>query len=142
MKKNNISKQFPEPTVGALVFNPKGKILLIKSHKWRDKYVIPGGHIELGETIEDALKREVKEETGLDIYDIEFINIQEFIFDKLFWKKKHFIFLDYSCKTHSPKVILNSEGQDFIWVKIDEALDCPIEPYSRKTIEAYLNKKD
>ena len=62
-------QQFPEPTVGALIFNPEGKLLLMRSHKWRDKYVVPGGHIELGEHIEDALKREVKEETGLDVTD-------------------------------------------------------------------------
>lgn len=138
---NNINQKFPEPTVGALVFNPEGKILLIKSYKWNGKYVIPGGHIELRKTIEKSLKREIKEETGLDIYDLSFISLQEAIFDKLFWQKKHFIFLDYSCKTASTDVTLNSEGQDFIWVKIDEALKLSIEPYSKKTIEAYLNKK-
>ncbi len=121
-------QQFPEPTVGALILNNKGEMLLIKSHKWKDKYVIPGGHIELGESIEKALKREVKEETGLDIYDIEFICIQEFIFDKLFWKKKHFIFLDYSCKTKSTAVKLNSEGQSYVWITPNGALKLPIEP--------------
>src|SRR3990172_4331960 len=96
-------QKFPEPTVGALIFNPKGEIFLMKSYKWRGKYVIPGGHIELGETIEETVKREVKEETGLDVYDVGFICFQEFIFDKLFWKKRHFLFLDYSCKTKSTK---------------------------------------
>jgi len=129
---------YPEPTVGALIFNPAGKILLIKSHKWRNKYVIPGGHIELGEKIEEALKREVKEETGLDIYDIKFICFQEFIFDEAFWKKRHFIFLDFACKTDSTEVKLNSEGQEFVWVTLDEALKLDIEPYTRKTIEEYL----
>ena len=129
---------YPEPTVGALIFNPAGKILLIKSHKWRNKYVIPGGHIELGEKIEEALKREVKEDTGLDIYDIEFICFQEFIFDKAFWKRRHFIFLDFACKTDSTEVKLNSEGQEFVWVTLDEALKLDIEPYTRKTIEEYL----
>ena len=105
-----VEQQFPEPTVGALIFNPKGEIFLMKSHKWRNKYVIPGGHIELGETMEEAIKREIKEETGLDIYDIEFLCFQEFVFDKAFWKKKHFIFLDFICKTKSSKVELNSEA--------------------------------
>lgn len=51
-----MSKQIdPEPTVGALIFNPQGEIFLMKSHKWRNKYVIPGGHIELGETIAATL---------------------------------------------------------------------------------------
>ena len=131
-------QQYPEPTVGALIFNPAGKILLIKSHKWKNKYVIPGGHIELGEKVEEALKREIKEETGLDVYEIEFICFQEFIFDKAFWKKRHFIFLDFACKTNSREVKLNSEGQEFVWVTLDEALKLDIEPYTRKTIEEYL----
>lgn len=47
--------RFPEPVVGVLIFNTEGKMLLLKSHKWRDKYIIPGGHIELGERIEEAI---------------------------------------------------------------------------------------
>lgn len=134
------AQQFPEPTAGALIFNPEGKVLLIKSHKWGNKYVIPGGHIELGETIEEALRREIKEETGLDARDFEFICIQEFIFDDAFWKKKHFIFLDFACKTDSKHVVLNHEGQDYVWVSLKEALKLPIEPYTRHLIEEYLKK--
>lgn len=134
-------QQFLEPTVGALIFNPGGKIFLMKSYKWRDKYVIPGGHIELGEKLEEALKREIKEETDLDIYDIEFLCYQEFIFDQAFWKRKHFIFFDFACKTKSAKVQLNSEGQEYVWVSLKEALKLPIEPYTRRTIEEYIKKK-
>ena len=131
-------QQYPEPACGALIFNPAGKIFLMKSHKWRDKYVMPGGHVELGEKIEDSLKREIKEETGLDIYDVRFICFSEFIFDDVFWKKKHFIFFDYSCRTRSVNVKLNSEGQKYVWVTIEEALRLPLEPYTRKTMEEYL----
>lgn len=133
-----VEQQNPEPTCGALIFNPAGKVFLMKSHKWKDKYVIPGGHVELGEKIENALKREIKEETGLDIFDIEFICFQEFIFDDAFWKKKHFIFFDFACKTDSTNIKLDSEGQEFVWVTLKEALKLPIEPYTRRTIEEYL----
>lgn len=133
-------QQFPEPTVGALIFNPEGKIFLMKSYKWRGKYVIPGGHIELGEKIEGALKREIKEETGLDIFDINFICLQEFVFDNAFWKKKHFIFLDFVCKANSSKVKLSSEGQEYVWVLPEEALKLPVEPYTKRVIEEYLKK--
>ncbi len=59
--------KYPEPTVGAIIFNPDNKILLCKSHKWNNKYVIPGGHIELGwKKMEEDFKREIFEETGLE----------------------------------------------------------------------------
>jgi nucleoside triphosphatase len=134
-------QQYPEATCGALIFNPEGKIFLAKSHKWQDKYVIPGGHIELGEKIEDALKREIKEETALDIYDIEFLCFQEFIFGQEFWKKRHFLLLDFTCKTNSTEVKLNSEAQEFVWVTLKEALQLPVEPYSKKAIKECLKKQ-
>ena len=64
-----MTQQYPEPTVGALILNKESKILLVKSHKWQNNYVIPGGHVELGETLQDTLKREIKEETGY-LHDI------------------------------------------------------------------------
>jgi nucleoside triphosphatase len=134
-------QSFPEPTVGALVFDSENRLFLIRSHKWFDKYVIPGGHVELGETLEEALRREIKEETNLVVYDIEFLFVQEFIYDNAFWKQRHFIFLDYTCKTRSDKVVLNSEGQGYVWVTIDEALELPIDSYTEKTIDAFLAKK-
>ena len=130
-------QQFPEPTVGALIFNPQGKLFLMKSHKWGGKYVIPGGHIELGETAIDALKREVKEETGLDIFDIEYIGMQEFIFDPEFWKKRHFIFLDYACKTNSTEVTLNSEGQEFGWFSLEELVCLSVDQYSLRAVQNF-----
>ncbi len=134
-------QQFPEPTVGALIFNPEGKIFLMKSHKWKNHYIIPGGHIELGETMHEALKREIKEETNLDIFDIHLVLFQEFINDPIFWKKRHFLFFDFSCKTNSSHVQLDSEGHEYIWVSLQEALNLPIDPYTRKTIETYLKSR-
>jgi len=137
-EKSNIGLRFPEQVVGGLIINREGKILLIKSHKWSNKYVIPGGHIELGERAVDALKRETKEETGLDVYGIRFLGFQECIFDENYWKRKHFILLDFVCKTDSNDVKLNHEGEEFVWVTVNEALKLDLEPYTRKAIETYL----
>jgi nucleoside triphosphatase len=54
--------RYPEATVGAVILNSEDKVLICKSNKWNQKYVIPGGHIEAGESMEEALVREVKEE--------------------------------------------------------------------------------
>ena len=133
-------QRYPEPTAGAFIFNPEGKVFLMRSSKWKKKYVIPGGHIELGEKIEEGLKREIKEETGLEVYGFEFICFQEFIYGKEFWKKRHFIFFDYACKTKSKKVILDREGQEYVWVALKEALKLPIEPYTKHALREYLKK--
>ena len=134
-------QRYPEPTVGALILNPKDEILLMRSHKWRDKYVIPGGHIELGERMEDALRREIREETGLEIHDIEFVGYTEFVFDDAFWKRRHFIFFDYACRTGSSEVRLNDEAEDYVWVPLMEAGRLDVEPYTRGIIELYIAQR-
>ena len=131
---------FPEPTVGVFVFNPAGELLLLKSHKWPDMYVVPGGHIELGERIEEAVLRETKEETGLDVFDLEFIVFQEFIYDSSFWKPRHFIFFDYACKTESTKVQLNDEAEEHIWVPLETAIDLPLDTYTRICVEKLIER--
>lgn len=133
-------QQFPEPTVGALIINSEGKLFLMQSHKWRGRWVMPGGHIELGERMEEALRREIKEETGLEIYDIQFLLHQEFIYDEAFWEQRHFIFFDYACKTNMAEVELNSEAQAYQWITVENALDLPIDAYTRRAIETYIER--
>jgi len=132
---------FPEPTVGVFIFNQDDELLLLKSHKWPEKFVIPGGHVELGERIEDAAVREAKEETGLDIYDLEFINFQEFIYDPSFWKPRHFIFFDYACKTRSTDVQLNDEAEDHVWVQLDAVVHLPLDTYTRTSINKLMEMR-
>lgn len=134
-------QQFPEPTVGVFIFNPQGKLLLLESHKWPGKYVVPGGHVELGERLEQAAVREAKEETGLDIYNLEFINFQQFIYDPAFWKRRHFIFFDFAARTDNAEVTLNEEAQRYIWVEPREALRLPLDSYTRTSIETWLKRK-
>lgn len=60
----------PIPAVNAAIFNPHGEILLTRrSDKVREpgKWVLPGGHVEKGETWAAANRREVEEETGLKV---------------------------------------------------------------------------
>ena len=132
------AQQYPEPTVGALIFDPAGRLFLMRSHKWGGRWVVPGGHVELGETLEAAVRREVAEETGLAIHDITFVCMQEFMYDPAYWKPRHFIFFDYACRTDATEVQLNDEAEEYVWVTVDEALRMPVEPYTVKTIGAYL----
>lgn len=133
-------QKYPEPTVGVFVFNPQGELLLLRSHKWPGVYVIPGGHVELGERLEDAARREALEETGLEIHSLEFLNFQEFIYDPAFWKRRHFIFFDYAARTDISKVKLNDEAETFLWVDPLQALELPLDRYTRTSLEIYIKR--
>ena len=135
------SKVYPEPTVGALIVNKDGRILLTKSHKWFDKYTLPGGHIEVGETMKEAVIREVKEEVGLDVEVAEMLLMQEAIFAEEFWKRKHFIFFDFLCKSRDQQVKLDGrELQEYVWEYPGAAFRLELDSFTRKTLENYLQR--
>lgn len=137
-----MEENLPKVVVGTLIKNRDEKIILVKSHKWKQGkvYSIPGGHIEHGETIENACKREVKEEVGLDIKLDKVLFVQEAVFPKDYYKSnKHFIFLECLCSADSERVKLdNREMQDYLWVEPKKALKLDLDPYTRKFIEKYL----
>ena len=100
---------YPEPIVGALILNEDGEVLLIKQAKWNNQYCIPGGHVELEESIENALKREIKEEVGLNVSVLKLLGLQDNINSESFHRKKHFIFLDYVCRAISDDVKIDNK---------------------------------
>jgi len=135
---------YPLTTVGCLIIASDGDILLVRSHKWRDLYTIPGGKVSKGETLENALLREVEEETGLSIENIQFAEIRECIDSPEFWTSAHFVMHDYiaTLSSHHSKqdVILNEEGQAYTWIQPEEALDLPLQSEVRQLIQWYLKK--
>jgi nucleoside triphosphatase len=133
-------QQYPEPTVGALIFNEREQLLLVKTHKWNGRYTIPGGHVELGESLTEALKREIREETGLELLQAEFLCYQEFIFNESFWEKRHFLFFDFICRVKGEVVTLNEEAQDYVWVDFEQAFTYPIDVYLRHSLDLLRDK--
>jgi ADP-ribose pyrophosphatase YjhB (NUDIX family)/phosphoglycolate phosphatase-like HAD superfamily hydrolase len=132
----------PIATVGALIFNDAGEVLMIRTHKWSDLWGIPGGKIKWGEPSDDALRREIKEETGLDVKDIEFVLVQDCIHSKEFYRDAHFILLNYTCVcAGEPRVRLNEEAREFRWVRVDAALGMPINQPTRKLLLVVQGKQ-
>ena len=136
MRGENQIQSFPITTVGALIFNPAREVLMIRTHKWSDLWGIPGGKIKWGETAEDALLREIKEETALDITNIQFAMVQDCIRSKEFFKEAHFVLLNYTCDTISTAVTLNDEAEEFQWLAPARALnDLPLNTPTRILLE-------
>ncbi len=142
MAESSRVQVYPEPTVGGLIVNGEGKILLTRSHKWFGKYTLPGGHIELGETAEEAVRREVKEEVSLDVEVGRLLLMQEAIYTSEFWKKRHYVFLDYLCRAKDqPVKIDQDEIQDYTWAYPGAALSMDLDSFTKKTVSKYLEGK-
>lgn len=125
-------------TVGALIANPAGRILLVRTHKWRGLYGLPGGKIDVGERMEEALTREIREETELELEHIRFAMVQESIESPEFHRPAHLILFNYFARTSSTSVQLNEEAQEWCWVEPREALELPLNTFTRVLIEAFL----
>jgi phosphoglycolate phosphatase-like HAD superfamily hydrolase/ADP-ribose pyrophosphatase YjhB (NUDIX family) len=131
----------PIVTVGGLIFNGAGEVLMLRTHKWSNLWGIPGGKIKWGEPATDALHREIKEETNLEVTNIEFVLVQDCIHSKEFYRDAHFVLLNYTCRSDGePQVKLNDEAREFRWVTMADALEMPINQPTRKLLLAVSEK--
>jgi len=131
----------PEAVVGPLIYNDRGEILLIKNPKFLDYWTIPGGHIELDEPAEETLKREIMEETGLELKNIEPISFSEGINPEFFHKKKHFIFLSYLAQVAGGELTKSNEMTEYLWIDPEKTAELKITGSTRPLIDYYLEKK-
>ena len=123
----------------AIIENSEGKILLVKSPKWHNKWTMPGGHIEPGETIDEALLREAEEEVGLSLKSEGIIAYGELIDPPDFHRPAHFIYFDIFCKTENNNIKLdNKELTEYKWVTPQEALEMDLASSYDKTVNDYM----
>ncbi len=67
----------PALTTDCVVFDPSGRVLLIKRKNapFKGEYALPGGFVEIGETLDDACRRELREETGIVAGMLELVGV-------------------------------------------------------------------
>lgn len=110
----------PSVTVGvaAVIWNARREILLIRRTKEprKGQWSLPGGKVEFGESLHAALKREIREETGLEIAVAGLIDVVDAIDDALGTKGFHFILIDYAAHVISGDAIAASDAADATWV--------------------------
>lgn len=116
---------YPEnPIVGIGAVIVKGnKVLLIKraGDPGRGLWSIPGGLVELGEKIKDAVRREVKEETGLDVRVGEIADVTEIITrDEEGKVKYHFVIVDFFAEVLRGELKPSSDALEAKWVEFKD----------------------
>jgi len=136
LKKNNI-----QLGVAAIISDKNGRILIAKTPKLKNNWTIPGGHVDFGEKIDEALRREVFEETGLDVQVEKLINICETIISE---KNFHIISFHFLCApVDSCDLKLDerelTEGK---WVSPEEAISEVLLDDFKKSIESFVELKN
>jgi 8-oxo-dGTP diphosphatase len=112
--KNNL--QFPVPSVRAIILNEKSEILFLKraiNDSYGGKWCLPGGKVDYGMSIEQALVNEVKEETNLDASETKFLFYLDGLPDEEY--KDHYIIFYFECKVRG-EIELNDESSEFVWI--------------------------
>lgn len=120
-------------SVAALVTNDNGQVLLVKS-PWRG-WEYPGGLIEPGETFQEALHREVREESGVEIEITGFVGICKNI-------ERNIVNIDFTARYLSGELTTSEESTEVIWAAPEEALNLITFPLTKKRLQNMLSERE
>jgi 8-oxo-dGTP diphosphatase len=116
-----LSRKYPKhPIVGVGAIILDGDSILLEKRKnspGKGKWSIPGGLVDLGETAEEAVIREVKEETGLEVHDPRLVDVVSYIsLDEKGGFMYHYVIIDYFVTSRGGKPKAASDADDLKWV--------------------------
>jgi 8-oxo-dGTP diphosphatase len=123
--------------MGVLVMR-RGRVLLGRRRGSHGEgyYAAPGGHIEFGESFEEAARREVREETGLEIADLKLLSVGNYIF-KREDGERHYIDVDFVCEAPAgePQLAEPEKCDGWGWYDLND-LPQPLFVVTRRMIES------
>ncbi len=143
-KKSQAGKDHIGVGVGALIFNDEGHLLLTlrgqKAKNERGKWEIPGGAVEFGETIQEALKREIKEELDIEIEVIEMLQLCDHIITD---EQQHWVSPTYICKIISgePKILEPDKCDQIGWFSLKDAAKLPLSIVTKQDLAVLKTRK-
>jgi ADP-ribose pyrophosphatase YjhB (NUDIX family) len=120
----------PLPSVGAVVCNGDNVLLVLRGQEpSRGKWSIPGGVMELGETIREAARREVMEECGVEIEAGDVIEVRDAIVRDIAGRIRfHYVLVDVIGRYVSGKLTVGSDVEDARWVSKEDLTKLDLSP--------------
>jgi 8-oxo-dGTP diphosphatase len=134
--------QAPVVGVGGVVIH-EGRALLIKrgSEPLKNQWSIPGGTLELGESIQEGVRRELLEETGISVRVGELIEVFDRIFRDAAGKiQYHFVIVDYLCEKISGEAHAASDVTDTAWVREEDLWNYNLTEAATRVIRKAFSK--
>jgi mutator protein MutT len=107
--------------IGAVIVKD-GKAIIVKraNDPYKGQWSIPGGRVELGEALAEAVRREMREETGLEVRVgpvIEVFERVERVGDRILY---HFVVVDYLCTCTGGVLCAGDDAEDVAWVSTED----------------------
>ncbi len=131
----------PYPTrpvvgVGAVVLDGDRVLLVKRGHEpLKGQWSLPGGGVELGETLEQAIAREVREETGLDVEVGPIVDVLDRIGRDADGLVEHqFVLVDFVCRPSGGVLRSASDADDAEWVPLDDLARYGVAPVTVRVI--------
>ena len=137
-----MKREYPDcPVVGVGgVVVQDGQALIVKrAHEPRKgEWSLPGGTVQLGETLVDALRRELKEETGLDVEIGEVVEVFDRVHRIDARIQYHFVVIDYLCRPIGGQLCAGDDADDVAWVRGDEIERYGVNEFAARVIRRGL----
>lgn len=108
----------PMVGVGAIIIEGD-RVLLVERGQapQKGRWSLPGGLVEIGEHLKDAVRREVREETGLEIEPLSVFEVFERIMrDETGRPEYHYVLIDYLCRVRGGELRAASDARRAVWV--------------------------
>ncbi|EEL88467.1 8-oxo-dGTP diphosphatase [Bacillus cereus] len=115
------------------------EVLLIQrpDHLGFPGYIAPGGKVDFPESIVQAAKREVKEETGLLVSNLTFKGLDEYVNPK---ENVRYMVFNYWTDSFEGELLLNPPEGELLWVPIDTALNLPMQDWFKERFPLFFEK--
>jgi 8-oxo-dGTP diphosphatase len=116
-----MNREFPAAplvAVGAVIVH-EGRVLLVRRGKepMKGRWTLPGGMLEVGETLVEGVAREVREETGLEVEVLELVELLERIHRQGKQVQYHYVIADYLCRVKGGELQAASDADAVRWVE-------------------------